>query len=318
MRNSKFFTTFVPENRIYTILLSINPLNLTHMTLSTDLIFITDEKEGFRECREKRTTSTKTMTTLLCTAGHIDVYYHGEMIRIGENDLFVRIPDFTQPLGPYEMSPDFEFKQVTIDASVYEQIMYDHMRVEPNWWAKQEFVKRNPIFHINAISMEFFDTYFHLLTLQLQDRLSDYRRQILRLIANGAMMELLNYMDKLAVASTFSKTHHATNQGDYIFHEFLHLLQVNPHEREVQWYAKKLEISPKYLSEVCKAKSDKTASEWITDITVSELKHYLQKTTIPIREVARIMVFPNASFFSQYVRKHLKMTPNRYRKLARV
>ena len=102
------------------------------MTLSTDLIFLTDEKEGFRECRMHRTTSAKTMTVMLCTGGYIDVYYRGEMLRINAGDLFVRIPDFSQPLGPYEMSEDFEFRQVTIDAGIYDQIMYDHMRVEPN------------------------------------------------------------------------------------------------------------------------------------------------------------------------------------------
>ena len=44
------------------------------MTLSTDYIFITNEVEGFRECREKRTTSASTMTTILCTKGYIDVF----------------------------------------------------------------------------------------------------------------------------------------------------------------------------------------------------------------------------------------------------
>ena len=63
------------------------------MTLFTDSVFITDELEGFRKCREERTTSEKTMTVLLCTNGHIDVYYHEQMIRINKNDLFV-IPFF--------------------------------------------------------------------------------------------------------------------------------------------------------------------------------------------------------------------------------
>ena len=287
------------------------------MTLSTDLIFLTDEKEGFRECRMHRTTSAKTMTVILCTGGYIDVYYRGEMLRINAGDLFVRIPDFSQPLGPYEMSEDFEFRQVTIDAGIYDQIMYDHMRVEPNWWSKQEYIKRNPIFHVNEHSTDFFNTYYHLLTLQLQDHISDYRRQILRLIARGAMMELLNYMDKLSVMANFGANRHMINQGDYIFHEFIQLLQQYPHEREVQWYAKHLNITPKYLSEVCKSKSGKSAGEWITEITVSELKHYLQSSTIPIREVARMMEFPNASFFSQYAKKHLGMTPNRFRKQSK-
>ncbi len=288
------------------------------MTLSTDLIFLTDEKEGFRECREKRTTSAKTMTVMLCTAGYIDVHFHGTMLRIKANDLFVRIPDFSQPLGPYEMSEDFEFKQVTIDARIYDQIMYEHMRMEPNWWSKQDYIKQNPIFPMNNPSKDFFDTYFHLLTLQLQDHLSDYRRQILHLIARGAMMELLNYMDKLALVSESTLSRRAINQGDYIFRDFVLLLQQYPHEREVQWYAKELKITPKYLSEVCKGKSGKSAGEWIADVTISELKHYLKNTTLPIREIARVLEFPNASFFSQYTRKHLGMTPNRYRKQSRL
>ena len=287
------------------------------MTLYTDLIFITDEKEGFRECREKRTTSAKTMTVILCTAGYIDVFFHGKMLRIEAGNMFVRIPDFSQPLGPYEMSEDFEFKQVTIDSRIYEQIMYDHMRIEPNWWAKQDYIKHNPIFPMKEQNKEYFNTYFHLLTLQLQDHLSDYRRQILHLIARGVMMELLNYMDKLALLPEFGMARRAVNQGDYIFREFIVLLQQYPHEREVQWYAKELKITPKYLSEVCKSKSGKSAGEWITEVTVSELKHYLKNTTIPIREVARVLEFPNASFFSQYTRKHLGMTPNRYRKQSR-
>ena len=121
------------------------------MILFTDSIFLTDEIEGFRQCRENRSTASNTMTVLLCTAGYIDVYYHDAMIRIHENDLFVRIPDHNYNLGPYEMSPDFAFKQVTVDAEIFSQIMYDHMRVEPNWWSKQEYVKENPIFPINNV-----------------------------------------------------------------------------------------------------------------------------------------------------------------------
>ena len=288
------------------------------MTLFTDSLFLTTDKEGFRLCRETRTTSSATMTVILCKGGFIDVYYHGEMIRIKKGDLFVRIPDFTQPLGPYAMSPDFEFMQITVDATVFEQIMFDHIRVEPNWYSKQEYVKANPIFTINEVSTDFFETYFHLLELQLQDKMSDYRRQILMLIARGATMEMLNYMDKLAIVDNQSNLRTAVNQSDYTFREFTRLLQRHPHEREVQWYAKQLNITPKYLSEICKERSGKSASEWIADITVSEIKHYLRNTTTPIREIARLMEFPNASFFCQYTKKHTGLTPNHYRKAKRL
>lgn len=287
------------------------------MTLFTESLFITNDVEGFRVCRETRTTSASTMTVIYCENGFIDVYYHGEMIRIKKGDMFVRIPDFTQELGPYQMSPDFRFKQVTIDAGIYEQLMYDHIRVEPNWYAKQEYVKAHPIFPINEVSVDFLNTYFHLLELQLNDRPSLYRNQILMLIARGATLEMLNYMDKLAVIDERPNARVSINQSDYTFREFTRLLQQYPHEREVQWYAKELKITPKYLSEICKERSGKSASEWIADITVSEIKHYLRNTTIPIREIARLMDFPNASFFCQYTKKHTGLTPNHYRKQRR-
>ena len=302
-------TTFVADNYKQT---SIYPQ--ISMTLFTDSIFLTNEMEGFRHCRETRTTSTTTMTILLCKAGHIDVYYHGEMLRIGKDDLFVRIPDYNHELGPYKASPDFVFEQVTIDAAIFSQIMFEHMRVEPLWWQKQEFIKQNPIFHINDASKEYFEVYFRLLTLQLRDRQTEYRRQILMLIARGAMMEILNYMDKIAAISGERIERVSVNQSDYTFHRFMQLLQEHPHEREVQWHAKQLNITPKYLSEICKDRSGKSASEWIAQVTVAEIKHYLHNSTMPIREVARTMEFPNPSFFCQYTKKHTGMSPNHLRK----
>lgn len=287
----------------------------TFMTLSTDLLFITDEVEGFRFCRETRSSSSTTMTILLCRAGYIDVEYRGKTLHIGKDDLFIRIPDYTHQLGSYHMSPDFAFSQVTFDASIYEQIMFEHLRIEPDWYTKQEYVKNNPIFHISAISMEFFYTYYHLLTLQLQDRPTDYRRQILMLIARGAAMEMLNYIDKLEVIpSDPSALRMESNTSDYTFHSFVQKLHQHPHEREVQWYARELGITPKYLSEICKERSGKSASEWIADVTVAELKHYLRNTTLPIHEIAKAMEFPNASFFCQYTKKHTGLTPNHFRK----
>ena len=221
------------------------------------------------------------MTIMLCRAGHIDVEYRGKTLRIAKDDLFIRIPDFTHPLGAYKMSPDFAFSQVTIDASIYEQIMFDHMRVEPNWYVKQ----------------------------------TAYRQQILMLIARGAMMEMLNYIDKLAVIPADSSSMRVeSNSSDYTFHAFLQILHQHPHEREVQWYARELGLTPKYLSEICKDRSGKSAGEWIADVTVAEIKHYLRNTTLPIHEIAKEMEFPNASFFCQYTKKHTGLTPNHFRK----
>ena len=284
------------------------------MTLFTDSVFLTDDLEGFRTCRETRTTASATTTILLCKAGYIDVFYHGEMIRINKDNLFVRVPDFSQELGPYAPSPDFEFMQLTLDSATYEQLMLEHMRVEPRWWQKQEFLKEHPIFEVGQDVIEVGEAYFHLFALQLNRKQTEYRQQIIMSLARAASMEVLHFLDRVILPRDKETERNSVSQSDYTFNIFTHLLQKNPHQREVQWFAKQLNITPKYLSEICKDRSGRSAGEWIASVTVSELKHYLRRTQMPIREIARVIEFPNASFFCQYTKKHTGLTPNQFRK----
>ena len=281
------------------------------MILHTEYLFLTNEIDGFRHCRETLSESSSTM--LLCKKGYIDVFFHDKMLRVGKDDLLIRIPRATE-LGPYEMSDDFEFIELAIPNKIFEDLMFELMRVEPLWWQKQEYLKANPLFHLSDYSKEFCEVFFHLLTLQVSSPLNDYRRQILKLMARSATLEILNYLDRVIPTEELDVSRLASNTGDYTFHTFTKLLRENPHKREVQWYAEQIGITPKYLSEICKERSGKSASEWIADVTIAELKHLLRDTTIPIHEVAKQLEFPNASFFCQYTKKHTGLTPNKFRK----
>ena len=286
------------------------------MTLSNQFVFLTTDLDGFRLCRETRTPTGT--TAILCTAGWIEVFVRGEMVRVEKDDLFVRIPSHDFKVGPYKVSDDYEFMQITVDAKIFEQIMFEHMRIEPNWYVKQEYIRNHPVFRLNEPSKEIFKAYFQLLILNLQSRPTEYRLQIMKLMAKGATLELLNYIDKLSVIKPTDLLRMSVNQSDYTFQEFMRLLQQYPHQREVQWYAQKMDITPKYLSEICKERSGKSASQWIAEYTVAELKHLLRNTTMPIHEIAKQMEFPNASFFCQYTKKHTGVSPNAFRKETKI
>ena len=281
------------------------------MTFSTESIFLNNEPESFKQYRETR--AVQCANVMLCTAGHIDLFYRGEMLRVEKKHLFIRVPNATE-LGPYQMSPDFQFMQLSIPISLFESLMYGNMRVEPNWWAKQEFLKVHPIFELNEHSIDLCRMYFNMIAIQMQDTQTDYKKHILMLFARATTLELLNFLDKQVAFSSALNERTAISTSDYTFHTFINMLREHPHEREVQWYAAQLDITPKYLSEICKDRSGKSASEWIAETTVAEIKHYLRETTLPIREVARVMEFPNASFFCQYTKKHTGLTPNHFRK----
>ena len=104
-------------------------------------------------------------------------------------------------------------------------------------------------------------------------------------------------------------------QGDRVFRKFMLLLAENSNmNRSVKSYADELCVSPKYLTSVCRKHSDYTASELIATSVISRIKQLLLYSDLSIKEVAAEMGFDNLSFFGKYVKKHLGLSPNNYRK----
>ena len=286
------------------------------MKYSTDTLFFTDELDGVLECRATR--SANSITLLLCKNGSLDVELNRRRVHIGPRDLYMRIPSFRIELGNLSYTDDFEFYLLAIHESVFEELMFEHMRVEPRWWQKLQYLRESPVFALSDWSYSICMLYVQMLDKQLAVPQTDMRRQILRGIARVATMDIFYYMDRvLETVPDFDERRDSVNQSDYTFHRFVHMLQTNPHHREVQWFAEQLSITPKYLSEICKQRSGKSASEWIADVTVSELKQRLRSTTHSIHEVAQEMEFPNTSFFCQYTKKHTGLTPHQLRKSLR-
>lgn len=105
-----------------------------------------------------------------------------------------------------------------------------------------------------------------------------------------------------------------TVHGDSIFERFMHFLQeYSLNEREVKFYSDRLFITPKYLSEICKKNSEKTASEWIQNYTQQRITVLLRNKNISFIEICDIMNFSSQSFFSRYVKKVLGVSPSEFR-----
>jgi ATP-dependent helicase/nuclease subunit A len=85
-------------------------------------------------------------------------------------------------------------------------------------------------------------------------------------------------------------------------------------ERRVSWYAKQLEITAKYLSEVVKNVSKRTPNEWIDSYVVLEIRVMLKNSTKSIKEITEELNFPNQSFLGKYFKEHVGVSPSEYRK----
>ena len=89
-----------------------------------------------------------------------------------------------------------------------------------------------------------------------------------------------------------------------------HFLQ----QKEVQFYASSLHITPKYLSEVLLSETGKTAKQLITEYLLWEAKSMLRQTTMSVQEISNWLGFQDSAYFSKAFKKAEGMTPLEYRK----
>ena len=79
------------------------------------------------------------------------------------------------------------------------------------------------------------------------------------------------------------------------------------------FYARSLNITPKYLSEVLQVELGKSAKAFIDEFVLMEAKSLLKQTTMSIQEICHCLGFEDASHFTKSFKKLAKITPTEYR-----
>ena len=99
-----------------------------------------------------------------------------------------------------------------------------------------------------------------------------------------------------------------------LFHRFIQLVHDHcQQERNIVFYADKLCITPKYLSQLIHRASGKFASDWIRDFVILEAKALLKNEKFSVQQISDMLHFPNPSFFGKYFKAATGMTPRQYR-----
>jgi len=88
-------------------------------------------------------------------------------------------------------------------------------------------------------------------------------------------------------------------------------------EKELSYYAGKLNITKKKLSSICKKEVGRTASSLISERIVMESKRLLKYTNKSISEIAFDLNYNDPSYFVKFFRKNTNLTPGEYRTLSR-
>ena len=106
-----------------------------------------------------------------------------------------------------------------------------------------------------------------------------------------------------------------TDRTAYIVKQLMALLAtgISRTERDVSYYAERLNVSPKYLSATIKRVTGHSVTSYIDRHTIPILKDYLNDERLSLTQIAELMNFTTLSYFSRYCTKHLGQSPSDYR-----
>lgn len=174
------------------------------------------------------------------------------------------------------------------------------------------YLKHKPIIHVDESTMNTFEKYHALLTEQLLKEETMYKKQIISSLVSSFLFCLLSIIEN----ATPQRTALNISRSSVLFKQFIDLLtslEVKP--RNLNYYSSKLCITSKYLSNICKENSGKTAYNWIIEYAIEDINRLLSHSDMSIKEIANYLDFPNLSFFGKFVKAHLGCSPTEFRRL---
>ncbi len=101
----------------------------------------------------------------------------------------------------------------------------------------------------------------------------------------------------------------------YVLKAFMALLAsgLPEHHRSPSYYAQRLNVSAKYLSDTIRRLTGQSVSHYIEAHATPIIKNYLNNTDLSVTQIAERMDFSTPTYFARYARKLLGMSPKEYR-----
>lgn len=251
-----------------------------------------------------------------CLDGKMQVDANGESYRLERNDVMVCTPGTL--IGNYMSSPDFSGLCVLMGTKLLRELATSLLHLDSDWWKKAQHLLQSPIVKLTEEQREVGEAYRRIIKAHEKENPSKYDNIIIQDILRTIVGEMLVVMENNIPEGEKSKSEKPLTRAEIIFKDFIQILMGGKvKHRAATWYADKLCITPKYLSQICKTVTGKTAKAIICDTEVDEIKRLLLNTDISIKEIADRMEYPSLSFFGKFTKAHLGQSPTELRKEAR-
>lgn len=171
----------------------------------------------------------------------------------------------------------------------------------------------SPLCHLTDKAMEESIAIYRLMKAKIAETDNPFRKGAL--LGYTQVLTYNGYKHLFASNSGDKKPKENTSRQQELYTQFIHEVQKSyTKERSISYYAEKLCVTPKYLSQVIHKVSGRFASDWIIDFVILEAKALLKSRKYTIQQVADMLNFANQSFFGTYFKDKVGCSPSEYQK----
>lgn len=297
------------KQRMEQVLKNVNLVDVSAMSVNEELVKYNDDElvivDNLREIPQLGGGKIDFNVVAACITGCMRLEVSGKSTTVNAQQIFVCHPHVV--LSNLMISPDFECKVMCLSDRLLRSILQSQMLIWNNMLYKQHY-------NIIDIPAERFGLYNELRYQWLNED-NPFKREILVSLLRVALLELCHQLMSNNQKAEDELPQEGHSRMETLFHQFLkNVARRRIKKLSVSEYAEELCITPKYLSTVCRTVSGKSPTEWISEYVIEDITHYLKNTELTASQIGIELGFPNASFFCKYVREHLGMSPNEYRK----
>lgn len=242
-------------------------------------------------------------TYIYCSGGTCRMTYNGQVFHVKQSSCVVILNvKLVQQLKP---SDDFECMVISIDEAFLRQSQPSN----PYMIQGMLSLQTSPVMDLDVQEDDLCYNLFRNFKLRLDDRRHKFYDDILRTSTRMLLLDLYDIHSKVSKSDNMSKS------SASIMTHFIDMLAAGEYRknREVAYYAEKLCVVPKYLSEVSNKISGHSASYWINHYTAHELNELLQVKKMSSADVAKMFHFTSTSYFNRYVKRYLGAYPSELR-----
>ncbi len=178
-------------------------------------------------------------------------------------------------------------------------------------WATKGYmyIKEHPVFRLDPDELDMIRTDFKQFYQRIRAPRNLFGEEIF-----GSLLQILLY-DMWNIYSREIEKAEIEDITSRHFLRFLLSVQENCREqREVAWYARRLGLAPKYLSEISKSITGRPAGDWIDSYSAHELQKLLSDQRLTLTDIVDEMNFSSQPALTRYMKRVMNTTPSEFRR----